>query len=264
MDVLSRQGKSAEAQALAAQLEKLSPKSADRVVFLRTATDAAARNSQWKEAADSLNKMIELQPEDSFLHMQLAVVLLQAGDMEAYERQCRNMLARFSTSNEAGDAERTAKTCLLIPRAGSDLETASELARRGVVLGAGGMWISFMHFCDGLAQYRRGDFAASADTMRKVMKQRLAEVNFLFELERDMAAWSLLAMAEYQLKHNDQARSGLAKAREIGDTKLPPPGSEKLGRDWVDCVIAHILLQEARGLLEGQPNLDKGAGKPPS
>ena len=251
LDVLSRQGKTAEAEAVAAELRRVSKSEVDKVALLRVSTDLAARNGQWKEAADLLKKMVEFQPEDSFLHMQLAVVLLQSGDKEGYERQCRNMVARFNATKEATDVERTAKACLLVPRTGSELETASELARRGVALGTGSMWISLMHFCDGLAQYRRGEYAVSGESMRKVMTQRLPEVNFLFELERDMAAWSLLGMAEYQLKHEDAARSALAKAREIAETKVPPPGSEKLGRDWVDCLIGHIFLREAKSLIEG-------------
>jgi hypothetical protein len=45
----------------------------------------------------------------------------------------------------------------------------------------------------------------------------------------------------------------LAKASELAQTKLPQLGGDSLEQDWVDWLIAHILLREAKALVTGQP-----------
>jgi hypothetical protein len=59
-------------------------------------------------------------------------------------------------------------------------------------------------------------------------------------------------MAQHQLKQTDEARVALAKAIELAQTQLPQLGRDNLDQDWVDWLIAHILLREAKALLEGE------------
>ena len=61
----------------------------------------------------------------------------------------------------------------------------------------------------------------------------------------------LLAMAQYQLKQIDQARSTLQEGPAFADAKLPSldkPGPEF----WSDWIIAHLFLREAKGLMNVQ------------
>jgi len=67
---------------------------------------------------------------------------------------------------------------------------------------------------------------------------------------RDAAAWMTLAMAHHQLKQTDQARTALAKGLDIVNGKMPKLDSGDLGGGWVDWIIAHALLKEARALIE--------------
>jgi hypothetical protein len=58
-------------------------------------------------------------------------------------------------------------------------------------------------------------------------------------------------MAQHELKHDAEAQAALAKALEVAQTKLPQLGSDNLGQGWQDWLIAHILLREAKTLING-------------
>src|SRR5262249_3487586 len=61
-----------------------------------------------------------------------APLCLLLDDVEGYRRDSRQMLARFSQTDDPKIAERTAKTCLLLPDAVSDLAPVLQLAERAV------------------------------------------------------------------------------------------------------------------------------------
>jgi predicted metal-dependent hydrolase len=60
-------------------------------------------------------------------------------------------------------------------------------------------------------------------------------------------------MAHHQLNHTAEARAAFAQAIEILQTKLPRLDGAALDYRWVDELIAHALVREAKGLIEGQP-----------
>jgi len=60
-------------------------------------------------------------------------------------------------------------------------------------------------------------------------------------------------MAQLQLKRPDEARKTLAEAADLAKTKLPKLESSALVEDWPEWLIAHILLREAKALMEAQP-----------
>jgi hypothetical protein len=59
----------------------------------------------------------------------------------------------------------------------------------------------------------------------------------------------VLAMAQHQLKHTDEAWAALVKGTEVERTDLPKLESRDIGSDWLDWTIAHALLREAGALL---------------
>ena len=69
-------------------------------------------------------------------------------------------------------------------------------------------------------------------------------------LERDAAAYLVLAMAQIKLKQEAAARIALDRGAEIVERKLPKLDSGDLGVQWVDVVIANLLLREARALIK--------------
>ena len=134
-----------------------------------------------------------------------------------------------------------------------DLESASQLVAKALTLGKTNPWSSFILMDKGLAEYRQGQYASAVDWMCKVIGQPMSVGRSLPAWERDTAAYSVLAMAQHRLKQADEARTTLAKASELARTKLPQLGSDNLEQDWVNWLIAHILLREAKALVNGQP-----------
>ena len=148
--------------------------------------------------------------------------------------------------------ERNAESARDQGAAGLDLETASQMAAKALALGQESLWSSFLQLDNGLARYRRGDYAGAVDAMGKVIGQPMNVGRPLPPLERDVAAYAVLAMAQHQLKQTGAARESLAKATDLAETKLPHLGTNDLERDWVDWLIAHIFLREAKTVLGGE------------
>ena len=57
-------------------------------------------------------------------------------------------------------------------------------------------------------------------------------------------------MAQHQLNQHQEAKSVLAQALALSQTKLPKLEDGDLGENWSEWLIAHILLREARELME--------------
>jgi eukaryotic-like serine/threonine-protein kinase len=253
-DVLRSLGKSAEAEKLAAHVLPSTPQTrSERIGSLRTQANLSGRHGQWEDAAANLTKLLEMEPAGAYAQLQLAVVLVETGDLKAYRAHCERMLARFGGTNDAVIADQTAKACLLVPGSVPNLESASQLVDKAVTLGKDHAWFSYFQMDKGLAEYRRGQYASAVDWMRKVIGQPMNVGSPLPAWQRDTAAYSVLAMAQHQLKQTDEARAALAKASELARTKLPQRGSDNLEQDWVDWLIAHVLLREAKALVNGEP-----------
>jgi hypothetical protein len=72
-------------------------------------------------------------------------------------------------------------------------------------------------------------------------------------LERDVEAYMVLAMAQHLTGQTNQARVTLAKGAAIATGSLPQLESGDLGDAWLDLVIAHALMREARALIQLPP-----------
>jgi len=252
-DVLRSQGKSDEAEQLLAEvLKPASLAQPQNAITLRTRADLSGRHGQWKEAAADLNKLLEADSSDPYAQLQLAAVLAQAGDKDAYRVHCRKMLARFGGTNDPATLDKTAKACLLVPCTGPDLETACQLAQKALTLATSNAWVYFFEFGDGLAKYRQGQYVSASALMQKVIGRPGSVRGSMQAWEFDVAAYSLLAAAQHQLNQTNEARTALAKASELAQTRLPQLASGDLGHDWVDWLIAHVFLREAQALITGE------------
>jgi hypothetical protein len=115
------------------------------------------------------------------------------------------MVTRFSATNHPTICERMAKDCLILASSGVDLATISKLAETAVARGQGHTYFLYSEFGKGLADYRNGRFTDAADLMGKVLD---AAGNISF---RDVQANLVLAMAQWQLSHAEEARVAVAK-----------------------------------------------------
>jgi hypothetical protein len=78
---------------------------------------------------------------------------------------------------------------------------------------------------------------------------------------RDVEAYMVLAMAQHRSKQADEANAALARGVDIAESKLPKLDSGDLGDGWIDWIIAHALIREAKALIEGQADLPSNQTK---
>jgi hypothetical protein len=121
------------------------------------------------------------------------------------------MLQRFGETRDPVEAERTAKTCLLLPASGKDTDLACRLADRSVLLGKNDPAAHWFIFCKGLADYRRGNAPAAIAGLDPLVPQ----ITFLPELAA--ACHVVLAMAHHRQGEARAAREDLACAGKLLD-----------------------------------------------
>jgi tetratricopeptide (TPR) repeat protein/roadblock/LC7 domain-containing protein len=213
--------------------------------LLRARGTLCAQFAQWTLAAGDLTKAIALDPDEHWNWYQLAPLLLETGDAGGYREHCHAMLTRFGATTDPPIAERTAKVCLLLPLDAADLAAANKLAETAVTLGKDDDWVVYYQFAKGFAEYRQANFAQAVEWTRKALRQPGADYN------RDIQAYSVLALALHRLNKVGEAREALSKATELAGTKLPKLDSRDLGPAWHTWIIAQTLLREAKALLEG-------------
>jgi tetratricopeptide (TPR) repeat protein len=204
-----------------------------------------ANRGQWKQAAASLVKLTELDPEDHENWYMLAPVYLELGDKENYRRVCLEMLKRFSAAEKPEIIERTAKTCLLVADAGIDRKLALQLAERAATRGADQANAKWFHMAKGIADYREGQYAKAVERLEKSLTPG-TEVMF-----RDSMAYLFLAMAHYRLGESDEAAQSLYKARFLMDDRFPKlERGELLGPEWADWLRFMIVRREVEALVK--------------
>jgi tetratricopeptide (TPR) repeat protein len=239
--IFTHQGQFREAAMELAKAIELMP--TNHSLFLRRG-ELLGRTGQWKEAVASLKRGVESDPTNAWAYFLLAPILLSNGEVEEYRQLCEQIAVRCNGTNDAGQADNMAKACLIHPGCGVDLRTVAAWAEAAVALGRQSEYLPWFKLCKALAKYRQGDFSGSADWAQ----QTLASAGAI--LERDAAAYLVLAMAQMKLRQGAAALIALGKGVEIVEKKLPKLDSGDLGGQWVDVVIANLLLREAKALIE--------------
>jgi len=195
-----------------------------------------------------------LDASDDFDQFKLAILLLENGDVAGYRARCQKMVASFGASKDPGTLDKTAKASLLAAEAGFDPKAVCQLADQAVTLGKDGIWIAYFQLVKGLADYRAGNFAGAVGWVSKCIGQPRTVGEMSPNEKRDVAAYSVLPMAQHRLQRSDEARAALAKGVEHVNTKLPKLENDALGENWIDWLIAHILLGEAQSLIPPPPH----------
>jgi WD40 repeat protein len=213
---------------------------------LKTNAWSRAQSGRWTEAAADLTRAIKHDPTDHELWWWLGLIYVETGQLDAYRENCRKSLEWFSQTTDGGTADQIAKNCLILPDSGADLDTVSKMADTAVAQGQHRPYLPWDQFCKGLAEYRQGRFASAADWMGTVL------TNAGSILERDTEAYMVLAMSQHHLRQIEQARASLAKGSQI-EQKLPKLESGHLGEHWMDWIIAHALMREAKAMIGTQP-----------
>ena len=214
-----------------------------------------ARHRRFDEARKHLDRAIELGAGDVNAWHAAAALRLQAGDDEGYREYCRKMLERFKDSKDRWVCHRVAEACVIAPGAisGKDLDAASGLIDRALRDDAPEMeWRhrAYMELTRGIADYRRGDYAAAARLLRRAierpMSNEMPAVNSFF-----------LAMTQHRLGEQSEAQSlyrqGVEAVEDIVGDELATPAKGVLGTGgtgWTMWVHAHAARREAEALIQ--------------
>jgi tetratricopeptide (TPR) repeat protein len=251
-DVLASEKKPDDAEKLfAAILTPTFVSQTSSADLLRARGQFLARRGRWKEAAADISQVIALTQDNHYDFNLLAILLVQCGDQDAYQKHCAKLLARFGDTTDPTIAERISKDCLFTTYSGADLATVCKMADVAVTKGNNNL---FFQFDKGLAEYRQGHFSSAVEYLQKALAGQNPYLN--------AGANLVLAMAQFELKQTAQAQASLAKGAELIDSKMPKIDKGEVGDDWWnDWIINRVLLREATALIGNPAGLPDQAAR---
>jgi Flp pilus assembly protein TadD len=181
-----------------------------------------------------------------------AVVLAGMDDRRAYENLCRESLKQFEENAKPHLAERMVKSFSLLPPSAGLLAELSPLAEK--IAGATPKdanpndWaLPWQCLSLALFEYRRGNYAEAIDWGNRCLSFKGDSA-----MERVAGAHAILAVAHHQLGQAEQARSALAKSRELVEERWKTPftvNADSRGW-WYDWFIARTLEGEAAATID--------------
>jgi len=204
----------------------------------------------WNEAASDLALTVELAPNENVHYYLLAPILIKKKDLSGYHKLSKSMVDEFMHTQDWQEAERTARTCILLPNSSTDLRAADNLADVALAdCGQEPNSVARCEFTKALAQYRLGDYRAAVEWAGKSLAHKPTAYDS-WNPSREIEAHALEAMAYYRLNELEDARSSLKRTSEFVRRDSP----RRLGiRDTLlaDLLTCDILMDEAKALIEG-------------
>jgi len=202
-----------------------------------------AHQGKWQTAAPDAIRLVKMQPENSSRYHLLAPLLVATTNLSAYQNLCQKIVERFSNTTNVTIADQMAKDCLILPSAGVDLKTVAAMSGLAVTKGKAHGAYHFFQCCEGLAQYRLGNYQEAAKWAQAAAKTPFPH--------SQAEAYATLAMAQYMLGNENDARQTLTNCNDVIQSRLAKPG-QFLGQDWKDWIIAHALQSEAKQMIDGE------------
>jgi tetratricopeptide (TPR) repeat protein len=212
------------------------------------AAAAQARQARWDLAAETLADLAVQNPDDHWNWYLAAVVAARSADPGRHRRLCRLMLDRFQKSEDPEIAERTARSCLLLPTFGPEQEEACRLAGRAAAT-ATGEDKPWAQSAKGLAEYRSGNFARALATF----EQAHVALGGSGPRYLEVPAGCVRAMALLRLGRLDAARAALSKVSTVYRSIPPETIARDLSPGWTSSLICEILYCEAEALIIFDP-----------
>jgi hypothetical protein len=216
------------------------PSSADLLALM---VDLKARRGQWQEAAADAALAIKHQPFHDTRFPVLAALLVKTHDRPAYEQFRQRLLATFANTTNFYVANRVAKACLFLPSSEAELPVIARLADIAVTQGTGDSGaMPFFQVCKALSEYRQGHFAEAAEWSHKSVESSRTDAHGL--------AYAVLAMADWRLGKQAEARAMLAKGDTLAPSIMPVSIAEDPADAWQAWLSARIQLDEATALVK--------------
>jgi hypothetical protein len=239
----------------------LSQPSLEATGVFRALASWNALKKNWSKAATYLFALIQVNRFDENDQtdnatrdlLPVAPTLIEAGDLQTYDKVRRLAISRFGRSNNPIAAEQILKICMLTPPSADILASIRGLAYVAEDSVKNhptpqNYLESWRFMVLGLYKYRCGDYQAAWDWSQRSLSfpERVGA--------RDAAACLVQAMAAWQLNRHAEAMALLRDTSIIVSVRLAGPvrmrdGDRAIWSDWLD---AGILLREAGTLINGK------------
>lgn len=207
-----------------------------------------------EEAARDMAKAIELEPGAHQGWYALATLLASTGEPAAYMEKRSQALARFTNPSGPPAAQQVALLALMMPAYGPDLGAASALADRAASVDSTDAGLPERQLTEGLAKYRRGEFAAALDWTAKVLATAAnpAQPGWAHERARNRiaAACFVQAMACQGMHEPVKARAAFSQGVAALQAELPVVDAGDPGRNWPDTLAVRVLMHEAKATIQ--------------
>jgi len=210
-----------------------------------------SETGQFSSMAADLERLISVTPGNEILYMQAACAKLYLGDETGYRVLCQRMFDRFGASTDARVRDRLSKTCLVGPTSLKDIGPVVGMARMNIDpqylkrVSGGKELTPLFKLCAAMAEYRSGNFQACLDDINDIPVDGPG-------IEPRATIVLMGAMAHHGLKHDEQARDALARARPLFAAMSAPTAdvidSSSTIQDWL---IAQVIRREAETLISG-------------
>jgi serine/threonine protein kinase/WD40 repeat protein len=239
----------------AAELSKQLEKSPQDATLLKRRADLYACAGQFERAIEELRVYTRINPDDHYAQYQLLALLAETGAAEAYRRSGQEMAERFrDPPNENLEIlERVAKGNLFWAESGADFEQLALLADRALEksVEANHWVVPYAQLAKGLAEYRRGNYAAAVDWADKGLK--MSATNYPIVVPGNQ----IKAMALASLGRQQEAQAALELAKKVH------LAAQKPVEGWIggynDWHMGEIMLREAEAVLLAKSPPDSAA-----
>ena len=249
-DIVEADGKVAEAAKMRSEafdlLQKPGQKdllSSDQLgSILAMKAGIEARHGQWEQAAADAAHSLDYQPMGSFRYTMVAALYLKTGNRAAYEEFCKKLFLQFRDTGDIFVADQVAKACLFLPASEVDLNAVGRLADMAVARGANDEGARpFFETCKGLSEYRLGHFADAVAWAKKSIDSPRKDAH--------PHAYGVLALAEWRLGNQEEARAALAAGEKLAPREMPATIAKDPETAWLVWLFSRIQLDEAEALI---------------
>jgi tetratricopeptide (TPR) repeat protein len=254
---LVNKNKMAEADQLVGSLPVSGDAARLGAAVFRALGDWAAVQANWPRAAEYYSALV---PRDRFEmpfpakqdYNKNAVVLAEMHDQHAYENLSREFTKQFGNTANSEVLEQIVKSSSFLPSSASVAAALSPLAEKvaeSIRTEPNPIHWALPWKCMSLSlfEYHRGNYAEAVN-----WGNRCLSFNQDSAKERMACVEAILAVSYHQLGQTEQARSALAKSRDLVEErwKTPFTVNEDSRGWWYDWFLAGLLEHEAATVIE--------------
>jgi serine/threonine protein kinase len=247
--MLLSQGLFEEAEQLMSTVPPIVPQSCS---IYNAIGEIHARRGEWRAALTNFSLSVKVNPTNYFAYHYFLPLLVKTGDLEGYRVQRDRALQLFGDTSDPETADRIAKVCLMLPAVSAELPRLDAMADTAVKAGPDDKKWPYYQFVKGLAEYRQGHFPSAIEYVQKILPQEGNPVgNARIMPATVVAAYMVLAMAQHNAGHREEARASLAEGAAIADARM----ANAADGNWNEQIIARSLMDEAKTLIpDGSPD----------